>query len=137
MGPRCDVTVAVVEDNDLFRETLELLLAGTPDVRVVASAADGRAAVEVCARVRPDVVLMDYRLPGLDGVEATSAIRRASPETAVVVLTAAADDEEIAALREAGAAACVTKDRELDAIVAAIREAASSDEAPRDLVAGQ
>jgi DNA-binding NarL/FixJ family response regulator len=118
------ITVVLVEDNDVFRESLELLLGTVPDLQVVAAVADGCRAVEVCQRLNPDVVLMDYRLPELDGVETTAAIRAACPTTAVVVLTAFAETEEIDALYEAGAVACLTKDRELDDIVGAVREAA-------------
>ena len=118
------IDVVLVEDNDVFREALELLLDVTPDIRVVASVSNGEAAVEVCPRVDPDVVLVDYRLPGLDGVETTAAIRSACPEASVVVLTATAETGEVAALLEAGAVACLTKDRELDDIVRAIRNAA-------------
>jgi DNA-binding NarL/FixJ family response regulator len=118
------IEVVLVEDNDVFRATLELLLEVTPDVRVVASVPNGEAALDVCPRVQPDVVLVDYRLPGLDGVETTAAIRSVCPQASVVVLTATAETGEIAALLEAGAVACLTKDRELDDIVTAIREAA-------------
>ncbi|MGH3024109.1 MAG: response regulator [Gaiellaceae bacterium] len=118
------ITVVLVEDNDVFRELLELLLGTVPDVEVVAAVGDGRSAVEVCASLEPDVVLMDYRLPELDGVETTAAICERCPGTAVVVLTASAESEEIDALREAGAVACLTKDRELDEIVGAVRDAA-------------
>jgi two-component system response regulator DesR len=118
------IDVVLVEDNDLFRETLELLVDVTPDMRVTASVADGDAALDACRAGPPDVVLMDYRLPGLDGVEATAAIRAACPGAAVVVLTAAAEPEEVEALFEAGAVACLTKDRGLDEIVKAIRDAA-------------
>jgi DNA-binding NarL/FixJ family response regulator len=118
------IEVVLVEDNDIFREALELMLGVTPDVRVVAAVADGESALEACGRLRPDVVLLDYRLPGLDGVETTTALRAALPETAVVVLTAAAEHEEIQALYDAGAVACLTKDRGVDEIVGAIREAA-------------
>ena len=85
---------------------------------------DGRSALDVCLRLKPDVVLMDYRLPELDGVETTAAIGEGCPRTAVVVLTATAETEEIDALYEAGAVACLTKDRELDEIVGAVRDAA-------------
>jgi two-component system invasion response regulator UvrY len=78
----------------------------------------------VAAELRPDVVLMDYRLPGLDGVQATRAVLEACPETAVVCLTASANLRERDALTEAGAVACLSKDEGLDAIVAAIRDAA-------------
>ena len=118
------IDVVLVEDNDVFREALELLLDVTPDVRVVASVANGEAALDVCPRVDPDVVLVDYRLPGLDGVETTAGIRSACPQASVVVLTATAETGEVAALLEAGAVACLTKDRELDDIVSAIRDAA-------------
>jgi DNA-binding NarL/FixJ family response regulator len=118
------IDVVLVEDNDVFREALELLLDVTPDVRVVASVPNGEAALEVCPRVRPHVVLVDYRLPGLDGVETTAAIKTVCPQASVVVLTATAETGEIAALLDAGAVACLTKDRELDDIVGAIRQAA-------------
>jgi len=93
-------------------------------VEVVAAVPDGRSALDVCQRVRPDVVLMDYRLPELDGVETTAAIGKACPDSAVVILTAMAESEEIDALYGAGAVACLTKDRELDEIVGAVRDAA-------------
>jgi DNA-binding NarL/FixJ family response regulator len=125
------IEVVLVEDNDTFRETLELLLDVTPDMRVVASVGDGRSALEAAEELGPDVVLMDYRLPELDGVEATAAMREICPEAAVVVLTASVEREEHEALLEAGAVACLTKDRELDEIVGAIRNAARNGAALR------
>ena len=119
------VRVALVEDNDVFREALELLLGLRSDVEVVASVEDGNDVVAVCHEHDPDVVVMDYRLPGLDGVQATEALRAACPDVAVVCLTASANVREMEALREAGAVACLTKDEELDDIVAAIRAAAT------------
>ena len=118
------VRILLVEDNEVFREALELLLGMRSDVEVVASVGDGAAAVPACQEHRPDVVLMDYRLPGLDGVQATTALREACPEAAVVCLTASANTREIEALYQAGASACLTKDQELDTIVEAIRSAA-------------
>ena len=118
------ISVLLVEDNDVFREALELMLGGAPGLNVVGSVADGEAAIGACVHLRPDVVLMDYRLPGLDGVEATAAIC-ASSDAAVVALTATADPQELDALVDAGAVACLLKDAELEHIVAAIRDAAS------------
>ena len=118
------IEVVLVEDNDVFREALELMLDVTPDIRVVASVGDGETALDVCPRVDPDVVLVDYRLPGLDGVETTAGLRSACPQASVVVLTATAETGEVQALLDAGAVSCLTKDRELDDIVGAIREAA-------------
>ena len=118
------ILVVLVEDNDVFREALELLLGLRPEMRVVASVADGADAARVVAELCPDVVLMDYRLPGLDGVQATRAVLEACPETAVVCLTAEATAREREALIEAGAVGCLEKDEGLDAIVDAIRTAA-------------
>jgi DNA-binding NarL/FixJ family response regulator len=119
--------VAIVEDNAVFREALELLLGLDPDIEVVLSVETGSEAVEACPAAAPDVVLVDYRLPDLDGVETTRAIRSACPDAAVVVLTAAADEPELEALRAAGAVECLTKDRSLPEIVAAVRTAAERD----------
>jgi DNA-binding NarL/FixJ family response regulator len=118
------IDVLLVEDNEVFREALEVLLRLSGGVRVVGAVADGAAALDACRRVTPDVVVMDYRLPGMDGVETTRALRAACPGSAVVALSAAADETAAAALLEAGAVACLMKDRELDEIVAAIRSAA-------------
>ena len=118
------VRVALVEDNEVFREALELLLGMRSDVDVVVSVEDGTRVVELCREHAPDVVLMDYRLPALDGVQATKVLREACPDVAVVCLTATATAPEIDALFAAGAVACLTKDEPLDEIVAAIKKAA-------------
>jgi DNA-binding NarL/FixJ family response regulator len=118
------IRVVLVEDNQVFREALELLLGLRTDIEVVASVADGTEAVPACREHQPDVVVMDYRLPGLDGVEATKAVRATCPGTSVVVLTASANMREMEALRDAGAVACLRKDQDLDEIVGAIQAAA-------------
>ena len=118
------IRVVLVEDNDVFREALELLLGLRTEIRVAATVADGLDAARIVAEVQPDVVLMDYRLPGLDGVQATRAVREAYPDVAVVCLTASANFREVDALYAAGAVACLSKDQELDEIVDAIRNAA-------------
>jgi DNA-binding NarL/FixJ family response regulator len=118
------IRLLLVEDNEVFREALELLLALRSDIQVVASVSDGSIAAEAVREHQPDVVLMDYRLPGIDGVQATRAVREAMPGVAVVCLTASANLHEVDALYEAGVVACLSKDQELDEIVAAIRNAA-------------
>ena len=124
-GPESSVVrVALVEDNRVFREALELLLGLQPDVEVVAAVENGNDVVQLCRDHDPDVVVMDYRLPGLDGVQATAVLRDECPQIAVVCLTASANLTEMDALKEAGAVACLTKDEERDDIVAAIRDAA-------------
>jgi len=121
------IRILLVEDNEVFREALELLLGLSSDVEVVASVGDGSQAAPAAREHDPDVVLMDYRLPGLDGVQATTAVREAAPDVAVVCLTASANEREIEALYAAGATACLTKDQELEQIVDAIRRAAGRD----------
>lgn len=118
------VRILLVEDNKVFREALQLLLGLRADVEVVAAVGDGSEALDAARQHRPDVVLMDYRLPGMDGVQATTALREALPEVAVVVLTASANAREIEALYAAGATACLTKDQELETIIDTIKKAA-------------
>jgi DNA-binding NarL/FixJ family response regulator len=118
------IRIVLVEDNAIFRETLELLLGQRSDIDVVAAVGDGETAADTCERLLPDVVLMDYRLPGMDGVQATQSVLVRTPTVAVVCLTGAADARERDALMEAGARACLHKDQDLNDIVAAIRDAA-------------
>ena len=122
------VRVALVEDNAVFREALELLLGLRPDIDVVGAVEDGMQVVEMCRQLDPDVVIMDFRLPALDGVQATRLLLGACPEVAVVCLTASANLREIDALYAAGAVACLTKDEHLDKIIAAILSAAGRSE---------
>ena len=118
------IRILLVEDNEVFREALELLLGLRSDIQVVASVGDGTEAVPACVEHHPEVVLMDFRLPGIDGVQATAAVREACPRATVVCLTASASGREVEALYEAGAVACLRKDQELDEIVGAIHRAA-------------
>jgi DNA-binding NarL/FixJ family response regulator len=120
------IRVVLVEDNQVFREGLELVLGLRSDIEIIGSAEDGAEAAALARELRPDVVLMDYRLPIMDGVEATAAVREACPETAVIGLTASANLRERQALYDAGAVACLSKDDELDEIVAAIHRAAGA-----------
>jgi len=119
------VRIVLVEDNEVFRDALELLLGMRDDVSIVASVGDGVAAVSAVKELHPDVVLMDYRMPALDGIQATALIVEEVPGVAVVALTASADNAEREALLEAGAVACLMKDQELDEIVTAILQAAA------------
>ena len=119
------VRVALVEDNQVFREALELLLGLRGEIEVVGAVDDGTKVIELCRELDPDVVVMDYRLPALDGVQATKALREAYPDIAVVCLTASANLREVDALYAAGAVACLTKDEHLDTIVEAILNAAN------------
>ena len=117
------IRILLVEDNDVFRQALELLLGMQQGLEVVGAVAEGTGVVAAATELRPDVVVMDFRLPGMDGVEATRALKAALPEIAVVCLTASASPRELEALEAAGAGICLRKDQELDEIVAAIRTA--------------
>jgi DNA-binding NarL/FixJ family response regulator len=118
------VRVMLIEDNDVFRNALEVLLTLDADIEIAGSEPDGNDVVERCRELEPDVVLVDYRLPGIDGVQVTRLLREHAPGVAVVALTAAAGEREVEALLEAGAASCLGKDRPLDEIVDAVRSAA-------------
>lgn len=115
--------ILLVEDNEVYRASLEAVLALQEDLQVVGGIGDGGGAADACRVLGADVVLMDVRLPGLDGVAATAAVRSACPAAAVVCLTAEATAEEREAALGAGAAALVEKGRPVDELVAAIRHA--------------
>ena len=121
-GPQ-PIRVLLVEDNDVLRQALILLLELQDGIEVAGAVSEGNAAVDAYREHRPDVVVMDFRLPGMDGVEATIELQRECPSVAVVCLTASATPRELDALIAAGAVACLRKDQELDEIVAAIRNA--------------
>lgn len=117
--------IVVADDQTAVREGLVTLLSTMPDIDVVGSAADGEEAVTLVAQLAPDVVLMDLRMPRVDGIEATRRIRAANPATQVVVLTTYADDESIIDALRAGAIGYLTKDATRDHIRRAIEAAAA------------
>jgi DNA-binding NarL/FixJ family response regulator len=119
------IRVMVVDDQALVREGLMTLLGAAGDVTPVAAASDGEEAVRLAARHRPDVVLMDLRMPVLDGVEATRQIRSALPDTEVVVLTTHADEASILDALRAGARGYLTKDAGIAEISRAVHAAAA------------
>lgn len=119
------IRVLVADDQALVREGLMTLLQVAPGIVPVAAAADGEEAVVLATRHRPHVVLMDLRMPRLDGVEATRRIRAAQPETEIVVLTTHADDQSILGALQAGARGYLTKDAGIAEISRAIQAAAA------------
>jgi DNA-binding NarL/FixJ family response regulator len=113
--------VLIADDQTLIREGLSTLLGLLPGIEVVGVAADGDQAVSMAAAHRPDIVLMDLRMPRCDGVEATRRIRAEYPQTQVIVLTTYADDESILAAIQAGARGYLTKDSGAEEIQEAIQ----------------
>ena len=120
--------VLLVEDNDVYRSTLELLLDGRDGLEVVGAVGSGDEAAAAAAELDPDVVLMDFRLPGLDGAAATLAVRSASPRSAVICLTAEASDDDRRAVLAAGAVGLVEKSSPVDELVRAIHSASQHGE---------
>ncbi|CNE39976.1 Putative two-component system response regulator LuxR [Mycobacterium tuberculosis] len=112
--------ILVVDDQTVVREGLVLLLELLPDIAVAGACGDGERAVAMVDELRPDVVLMDLRMPRMDGVEATRRIKEAHPDVGIVVLTTYADDDSIFAALRAGARGYLTKDAGADEIARAI-----------------
>ncbi|WTG91040.1 response regulator transcription factor [Kitasatospora sp. NBC_01560] len=117
--------VLVADDQTVVREGIVMLLGLLPGIEVVGAAADGEEAVALVERHRPDVVLMDLRMPRVDGVEATRRIRAAHPETEVVVLTTYADDDSLFPALQAGARGYLTKDAGGEEIARAVADVRS------------
>jgi DNA-binding NarL/FixJ family response regulator len=119
------VRVLIADDQALVREGLTTLLELAPGIEPVGAAADGEQAIAACARLAPDVVLMDLRMSGVDGVEATRRIRAAQPQVAIVVLTTYADESSVLDALRAGALGYLTKDAGIAEISRAVQAAAN------------
>jgi DNA-binding NarL/FixJ family response regulator len=119
------IRVLAADDQRVVREGLAMLLGLLPDVEVVGTAADGEEALALADELRPDVILMDLRMPRMDGVEATRRLRASHPEVKVVVLTTYADDRSVIDALRAGALGYLTKDAGADEIRQALQRVAS------------
>ena len=115
------IRILIVEDQRIVREGLRAVLEDEPEIAIVGEAADGQAALEQFARLRPDVVLMDLQMPVVDGPEATRRIRELAPEARILVLTTYATDEFIFKALRAGAQGYLLKDASADELLGAIR----------------
>ena len=115
------IRIMIVDDEDAQRAGLTTVLSLEDDMDVVAEARDGKQAFTVAVELKPDVVLMDLRMPVLDGVESTSLILESLPKTRVLVLTTFSDDASIVDALRVGASGYITKDTPRSAIVGAIR----------------
>ena len=119
------IRVLAADDQRVVREGLAMLLGLLPDVEVVGTAADGEEALTLAGELRPDVILMDLRMPRVDGVEATRRLRASHPEIKVVVLSTYADDRSVIDALRAGALGYLTKDAGADEIRQALQRVAS------------
>lgn len=136
-GARSAIRVLIVDDHPMVRTGLRGMLAGESDISVVAEADSGRGAIEAVDREPVDVVLMDLRMPGGDGVEATSAILAEHRSIAVVVVTTYDSDADIVRAVEAGAAGYLLKDSSRSELADAIRAAARGETVLAPSVAGR
>ena len=121
---KAPIRVLVVDDHDLFRAGLASVLAGQDGIDVVAQASGGRASVRLAAELRPDVVLMDMRMPDLDGPAAMQQILGHNPDVRILALTVASDEADVASAVIAGACGYLLKDSPIDDVVEAVRAAA-------------
>jgi DNA-binding NarL/FixJ family response regulator len=119
------VRLLVVDDHDLFRAGLASLLSAEAGIEVVGQASGGKVGVRLAAELRPEVVLMDVRMPDLSGPEATRLILVNEPQTKVLALTVSSDDADVSAVLQAGAVGFLSKDTPIDSLVVAIHAAAS------------
>jgi DNA-binding NarL/FixJ family response regulator len=116
-----EIRVMLVDDHPAFRKGMAALIESEPDLRVVAETGDGGKALEIYRQSRPDVVLMDLRLPGMGGVEAIIAIRKEFPDARVIVLTTFDTDEDIFRAIQSGAKSYLLKDTPEDELAETIR----------------
>jgi DNA-binding NarL/FixJ family response regulator len=118
------IRVLIVDDHEIVREGLQTLLAEEPDFEVVGTAGDGAAALTLAESTKPDVIIMDLVMPGLDGIEATRRIHRSHPDARVLVLTTFADDQRVREAIQAGATGYLLKDILKADLLRALRDAA-------------
>ncbi|MCB9159349.1 MAG: response regulator transcription factor [Caldilineaceae bacterium] len=131
------IRVLICDDQAIARHGLQMILASAPDLKVVGQAQDGQEAVELTAQLAPDVVLMDLKMPRLNGVQATRRIRSQSPDTQVLVLTTYDADEWVFDAIRAGANGYILKDTPPDQLLSAIRDAAAGKTPVDPAVAGK
>ena len=115
------ISLLIVDDHTLFRQGLVSLLLGEPGFRVLGEAACGEEALRLAAELQPDVVLMDVKMPGMDGVEATRHLLERMPQVRVLMLTVSDEDESLFAAIQAGARGYILKNADADDLLSAIR----------------
>lgn len=119
------IRIVLADDHSVVRQGLRLFLKYDPDLEVVGEASDGAEALRLAHELKPDVVLMDLLMPGMDGITATAAIRREVPETEVLALTSVLEDALVVGAVRAGAIGYLLKDTQAEALCQAIKAAAA------------
>lgn len=123
--------LAIVDDHELARESLQNMLADESDIEIVGEAANGRQALLLCSKVKPDLILMDVRMPEMDGLAATKEVKQRYPETSVVMLTMHENPDYLFEALKVGAAGYVLKDAPQEEIIEAVRRVRNG-ESPMD-----
>lgn len=131
------IRVLVVDDQSLIREGLTIILDSQSDIRVVGQAADGREAISLASRLQPDVILMDIKMPRMDGIKATRQIKEEYAKTQIIILTTYAEDELVFEGIRAGASGYLLKDITRDQLVEAVRGVARGEAQIDPAVAAQ
>ncbi|WP_433411633.1 response regulator [Microtetraspora malaysiensis] len=121
------IRVVLADDQPLIRAGLRMVIDTAPDVEVAGEAGTGAQAVQLTRQLHPDVVVMDIRMPGMDGIEATQTITAESPNTRVIMLTTFDDDDNVYASLRAGASGFLVKDMALEDILSAVHVVAAGD----------
>jgi DNA-binding NarL/FixJ family response regulator len=122
-----EITCLIVDDHEVVREGLRLSLSRAPHIRVVGEAADGASAIELVKRRKPDVVIMDVRMPGMDGLEATKEILKLVPEAAILIFTAFSERSLLARGLDSGAKGYILKEAPHETLLRAIERLASGE----------
>jgi two-component system, NarL family, response regulator LiaR len=122
-----EITVLITDDHEVVREGLRLSLLRSPHIRIVGEAPDGETAISLAERRRPDVVIMDLRMPGMDGIEATEEILKRVPETAVLIFTAYSERALLTRSLESGARGYILKEAPHETLLRAIEKVANGD----------
>jgi DNA-binding NarL/FixJ family response regulator len=122
-----EITCLIVDDHEVVREGLRLSLSRAPHIRVVGEAADGKAAIDLAERRKPNVVIMDVRMPGLDGLDATKELVAKEPNSAVLIFTAYSERSLLARGLESGAKGYILKEAPHETLVRAIEKVANGD----------
>jgi DNA-binding NarL/FixJ family response regulator len=122
-----EITCLIVDDHEVVREGLRLSLSRAPHIRVVGEAADGKGAIDLAERRKPDVVIMDVRMPGLDGLDATKQLLEKEPNVSVLIFTAYSERSLLARGLDSGAKGYILKEAPHDTLVRAIEKVAGGD----------
>jgi DNA-binding NarL/FixJ family response regulator len=131
------IHILIADDHLFYREGVRSLLSGVPDVEIVGEASNGAEAVQLASRLNPDVILMDLKMPGMSGIEATHEILRSRPNVGILIVTMFDDDDSVFAMLRAGARGYILKDADQDELLRAIQSVHSGEAIFSPTIAGR